>query len=441
MAFFLLLSALFALFTYGSVLAISDRFSDASRSITSKPFKLQESWAQYSPYFPVEEYSDPPKRCRVIQANIIQRHGARYPTSGASAMIVTALSKLMSATNYTDPSLQFLKSYTYSLGTDDLVPFGARESQQAGKLHFSRYSSLVNHRQLPFVRASGSERVILSATNWTAGFSIASSHVYNPKLSVILSEDLNDTLDDSMCPNAGSSSSQTSEWLLTYGPPIADRLNKQAPGANVTSTDVYSLLSLCPFESVSFDTPSPFCNLFSNAEFRQFEYSGDLDKYYNTGYGQPLGPVQGVGYINELLARLTGKPVRDNTQTNRTLDASPITFPLNRTIYADFSHDNQMIAIYTAMGLFRQAAAPDPTLPNPRRNWLASHLVPFSARMVTEKVLCGRKEYVRVFVNDALQPLEFCGAGKDGLCELGAFVKSQAYARNNGNGDFNKCFD
>ena len=148
-----------------------------------------------------------------------------------------------------------------------------------------------------------------------------------------------------------------------------------------------------------------------------------------------------MGYVNELVARLTGKPVRDHTQTNHTLTSSPATFPLNRSIYADFSHDNQMIAIYSAIGLFPQSTAPDPSLPDPNRDWLASQLVPFSAQMVTEKVLCGKKEYVRILVGDALQPLEFCGAKGDGMCELGAFVESQAYARNDGSGDFEKCFE
>ena len=98
-------------------------------------------------------------------------------------------------------------------------------------------------------------------------------------------------------------------------------------------------------------------------------------------YGQELGPVQGVGYINELIARLTGQPVQDSTQTNHTLDSSNETFPLDRTVYADFSHDNQMVAIYSAMGLFTQSAALDPSNPDPARTWRASNLVPFSARM------------------------------------------------------------
>jgi len=50
-------------------------------------------------------------------------------------------------------------------------------------------------------------------------------------------------------------------------------------------------------------------------------------------------------------------------------------------------------------------------------------------------------EYVRIFVNDALQPMWFCGARGDGMCELSAFVESQGYARSDGAGDFSKCFE
>jgi hypothetical protein len=155
--------------------------------------------------------------------------------------------------------------------------------------------------------------------------------------------------------------------------------------------------------------------------------------------------------VNELLARLTGQPVEDHTQTNRTLDASPETFPLDRILYADFSHDNEMVSIYSALGLFKQHLLPDqkldPTSPSSQRTWITSNLVPFSARMMVEKLECGVRQlprpkgvFVRILVNDAVQPLEFCG-GIGGLCELHAFVASQGYARHDGNGDFEKCFN
>jgi len=42
-------------------------------------------------------------------------------------------------------------------------------SYQAGQAAFVRYRRLVSPSNLPFVRASSGQRVIDSATNWTAG--------------------------------------------------------------------------------------------------------------------------------------------------------------------------------------------------------------------------------------------------------------------------------
>ncbi|KAH6908140.1 phytase [Coprinopsis sp. MPI-PUGE-AT-0042] len=430
------------------------------------PSEIQYLWGPYSPWHPAEQYSPPPEGCTINQVNIIQRHGARYPTVGANERIRNAVNKLQSASEYLDPRLSFLEHYEYTLGIADLVPFGAFQSAEAGAETFERYHNLVSleHRGLPFVRASGSDRVIDSATNWTAGFTAASDNVFEPRLSVILSEQLNDTLQDGMCPEAGTPDEQTEIWVDIFAAPIAERLNQVAPGANLSAGDAASVIPLCAFETLAQERLSPFCALFSPEEFQEYEYLMDLEKYYNRGYGQRLGPVQGVGYINELLARLTGQPVQDNTQTNRTLDQSPRTFPLDRTIYADFSHDNLMVAVFAAMGLFKQTGHLDPEKPDSARTWIASRLVPFSSRMTVERMQCefgaqrstlsrvsgslrtrgeakGEGEmYVRVLVNDAVQPLEFCDGDSQGLCRLEAFVESQSYARNDGDGDFEMCF-
>ena len=289
----------------------------------------------------------------------------------------------------------------------------------------------------------------------TAGFAAASAHRYNPGVSVIISEAVshtlcptyytshasqgNDTLDDNMCPNAGDSDPETNAWLASFAPAMTARLNAGAVGSNLTDADTYSLLTLCAFDTVAHERPGDFCAVYEELDAgAAVMYYGDLDKYYGTGYGQPLGPVQGVGYINELLARLTGTAVQDQTQTNSTLDSNPATFPLNRTFYADFSHDNQMAAIFAAMGLFRQSAPLNATDPDPNRTWRNERMLPFSGRMVVERLRCHGQASVRVLVNDALMPLDFCGSG-DGLCTLDAFVASQSYARQNGNGDWEKC--
>ena len=50
-----------------------------------------------------------------------------------------------------------------------------------------------------------------------------------------------------------------------------------------------------------------------------------------------------------------------------------------------------------------------------------------------------KEEYVRIFVNDANQPLHFCGAGDNGMCRLEEFARGQGHARNDGFGDFAAC--
>ena len=190
-------------------------------------------------------------------------------------------------------------------------------------------------------------------------------------------------------------------------------------------------------------------------------------------YGAPLGPVQGVGYINELIGRLTNSPAHHGLQTNKTLLSSPQTFPLDRAMYVDFSHGSLMISVFAAMGLFNQTNGPlDATQPNRDRTWVISKMMPFSGHMTVERLSCSAlppplaasgsrpvrwwnwmmvdqeadhgsgaevEEYVRIFVNDAKQPLEFCGADEDGMCKLDDFVNSQEYARNDGFGDFEGC--
>ncbi|KAF9235556.1 histidine phosphatase superfamily [Melanogaster broomeanus] len=406
------------------------------------PQALEQSWAQYSPYFPVATYGPPPAGCNIVQ---LQRHGARYPTSSAGATIENSVEKLKGAESFNAASLRFVEDYEYDLGANDLVPFGAAQSFDAGQQHFVRYTGLVNATMLPFVRASDAERVTDSALNWTAGFAYASNQEYVPELSVIISQSSNDTLDNNMCPAAGSSANATGSWVDVFAPPIVDRINAEAPGANLTNSDIPPLMSLCAFDTVANEEPSPWCNIFSTGEFADYEYYGDVDDYYGNGYGQKLGRVQGVGYVNELLARLTGQPVQDETQTNHTLDSSPLTFPLNKTFYADFTHDNEMISIYGTLGLFVQPSNLSTTRPDAQRTWIVSMMVPFSGRMITEKLECtvdgNLGEYVRIFVNDALQPLEFCGATGNGVCTLDNFIESQSYARNNGEGDWPLCFE
>jgi hypothetical protein len=57
----------------------------------------------------------------------------------------------------------------------------------------------------------------------------------------------------------------------------------------------------------------------------------DLSFWYGSGPGQPTASAQGIGYVQELVARLTQTPiVIANSDLNGTLDENNVTFPLNQ---------------------------------------------------------------------------------------------------------------
>lgn len=61
---------------------------------------------------------------------------------------------------------------------------------------------------------------------------------------------------------------------------------------------------------------------------------------YDSAFGSPVARVQGIGYIQEMVARLTQTPIAThNSSTNATLDNDPITFPLDHNLYVDATHE------------------------------------------------------------------------------------------------------
>ncbi|KAJ3572340.1 hypothetical protein NP233_g3140 [Leucocoprinus birnbaumii] len=413
-------------------------------------------WGYLSPYRRIDYYPGVPQDCDVEQVNILHRHGERFPELSDQKEIVQALDKYQKSKSYHAPELKFLDTYSYDLEVESLVRLGAEQSWMSGATAFERYANLFDQDNLPFLRVSVSDRVIMTARNWSegtldlsarrldidvcmAGFSDASRHEYRPEISVYLDEgaNSNNTLYNNNCPEADNAQMQLDTWVETFASSTADRLNSLVGGIqeNITAKDAFHIMMMCPYETIYRRVCSPFCRMFTEKEFEGFEYALDVEQYYKTGYGQKedLGRLQGVGYVNELLARLTDKPVEDDTQTNRTLDNNPETFPLKRKMYVDFSHDHAMTAIYSALGLF-DGKTLDPTKLRRDRTWVASVILPFSGRMAVERLHCSsgnglyglrsrgqkrkRREgiYVRILVNDILQPLQFCGGDQDGLC-------------------------
>ncbi|KND90363.1 3-phytase A [Tolypocladium ophioglossoides CBS 100239] len=414
------------------------------------------TWGQYSPFFSAPSAIDAstPAGCELTFALVLSRHGSRFPTSSKAAAYRSLVARIQASVTRYGAGYEFIKDYAFDLGADRLTAFGEQEMVDSGAAFFRRYEKLAEGSD-PFIRASGSGRVVMSAQNFTRGFYAAQGKSGADQLAKMLvvpeSAGFNNTLDHGGCPafehGPGSDLGQHKQeaWRATWATPIMERLNAKLPGANLTLQETVFVMDLCPFNTVA--TPdaatSDFCRLFSSDEWRGYDYFGSLEKWYSYGRGNPLGPTQGAGYANELIARLTGKAVEDHTSTNSTLDSSPQTFPLDRRLYADFGHDNSMTSAYAALGLYNETADLPVThrlSPHQTHGYSASWTVPFAGRMYVEKMRCvgGEEELVRILVNERVVSLSGCGADELGRCKLGDLVASLSFVRAGGRWD--SCF-
>jgi 3-phytase len=389
---------------------------------------------------------------------VLSRHGARYPTEDKSkkyAKVIKAVQR--NATSFPG-KYAFLKSYNYSLGADDLTVFGENQMVNSGIKFYQRYEALARN-VVPFIRASGSGRVIASGEKFIEGFQkakLGSSKTKpgqpTPIVNVVIPEidGFNNTLDHSICTAFENSEveDQAEDKLLdVFVPPIHARLEKDLPGTKLSQKEVIYLMDMCSYDTVAMTSDghriSPFCALFTHEEWVQYDYLQSVKKYYGYGAGNPLGLAQGIGFANELIARLTQSPVKDHTSTNTTLDSDPATFPLNATLYADFSHDNTMISVFFALGLYNSTQPLSQTsvqTPEETGGYSAAWAVPFGARAYVEMMQCkGEKEpLVRVLVNDRVALLHGCDVDKHGRCKRDDFVKGLSFVRSGGN--WAQCF-
>lgn len=127
----------------------------------------------------------------------------------------------------------------------------------------------------------------------------------------------------------------------------------------------------------------------------------DLFFWYGSAFGSPVARVQGIGYVQELVARLTHTPISlHNSSTNATLDDNPATFPLGQSLYVDATHEVVVLngeysggtvvmlslthlTVITALNLSTFAEGgplPADHIPE-HRKFKASHLAPFATNI------------------------------------------------------------
>ncbi|ORY34332.1 histidine phosphatase superfamily [Naematelia encephala] len=417
-----------------------------------------------------------PRGCSIDQVNILHRHTARYPTTSAGKCMQQALAKLENRgvdVPRRHPELAFLSRADLKMEGwkfDQLMDQGRKAAWRSGRELAGVYKHLLKTGDGLFTRSAGGSRVVETSGYWLQGFRGSPFKIRHTdeleQVDVVLPEGntYNNTLAVHNCPayeNAEPSpglAEQTSLYpLLDH---TLDRLNAILhPLPALTHSDLLCLADMCPYDSQRVDEDwtgwSKWCGIFDRAEWEILGHAKDVKRYYEVGEGSLYGKTMGAGWINELLARLTDKEVRDETTVNKTLDGDEATFPRGGMRMAvDFTHDNEMIEILTAMNVIPQhRPLPTDSVPD-KRTYQTSYLIPFGSRIIVERIGCrlagwepdpntgddgrekdGKKDYVRILINDKVHAVDHVDCKQSGffehkMCELELFVGTQTWSSN-----------
>lgn len=419
---------------------------------------------QLSPYFAnpvgfgVREYPMPPG-ANITKANLLHRHGSRYPTGQSNvASFGAKIGNVTSGGNTWTGELSFLNDWSYTLGAEILVPRGRQELFDSGILFYYNYGHLYNTSSHIIARTTTEDRMLKSAEYFMAGF-FGLEWTQNVSLvPIIEQQNFNNSLAGYFQCNQSNSyvseggNNASTYWTEIYLADATQRFKQYSGNYNWTTADSYAAQTLCPYETVAYGY-SNWCDLFTYDEWVGFEYSIDLSFQGNDGFLSPTGRGVGIGYVEELYARLQGHLYElpaGATQANVTLDTNPATFPIDQDIYMDFSHDTNIYSILTAMGLMQFSDQLSNSSITPNRNVTVSHITPFAARVVWEQITApqplkatrptgtnlsmpdfyeegNQTQYIHMTISQRTLPLGFsypeCGLRDDGWCEFNTFMK------------------
>ncbi|KAG2091004.1 phosphoglycerate mutase-like protein [Suillus discolor] len=418
----------------------------------SNDFNIFRSWGSSSPWysiprgkFGVDSSPEAPDTCNITGVHLLHRHGARYPADFVSgtgpAGFASRLNKNAENITVTGP-LSFLDNWTYKLGSEGLTPFGRSQLFDLGVSMRMRYGFLLKNfsdtNSLPVFRTDSQTRMLDSAHNFALGFfGYPLEGQYQQEI-MIEAKGFNNTLAPyRSCPNNDipyigyRGAPPADAWKAVYLRDTVHRLQRYVHGFDLEVRDVYAMQELCAFETVALGY-SKFCELFTQKEWEGFDYSYDINYWYGLAWGSPIARAEGIGYVQELVSRLTQTPIEThNTSTNATLH-NAVTFPLGNSLYVDATHETVVLNVLTALNLSSFAAMgqlPTDHIPK-RRTFRSAELAPYATNVQFQLLSCSTEPdpQIRVIVNDGVVPLanlDGCQHHPDGMCSIHAFVDAQ----------------
>ncbi|KIM58916.1 hypothetical protein SCLCIDRAFT_127317 [Scleroderma citrinum Foug A] len=416
-------------------------------------FDIFRHWGSLSPWYSVEQGAfgvdsspEAPETCRITGVHLLHRHGARYPADSTSTSGPPGFAaRLRAHANMTASGpLRFLDGWTYKLGEEGLTPFGRAQLFDLGVSMRMRYGFLLKNftdaNILPVFRTESQNRMLASAQNFALGFfGYPLDHQYEQVIT-IESKGFNNTLAPyRSCLNNEDRSKAyrglgpANEWATRYLENAVKRLQKHISGMTLTVDDLYAMQQTCAYETVGLGF-SKFCELFTEKEWEGFDYAYAIFSLlpYGVSFGSPFSKGLGIGYVQELVSRLTKTPIEThNTSTNGTLH-NPVTFPFGHSLYVDATHEVVVLYVLTALGLSNFAkTGPLPTdhIPD-QRSFRTSQIAPFATNVQFQLLSCSSEPgpQIRVIVNDGVVPLNVldgCPDNQYGMCPVDAFVEAQ----------------
>jgi acid phosphatase len=351
--------------------------------------------------------SGTPDGCKVDQVIMYSRHGERYPDTGDYDRMNKIVDKLKEDDGLSGP-LEFIKDYNFFMEKDKSGILtengryaGETELKNLGKSYNEKYGDLIGDIDKLNIFATDMDRVYKSANHFAEGFFGTD---WESKANVLQLKESGDPM-NSLTPEVNCRDQFTgehkpnNEYKEKEFKSIADRL-KEYTSVDLSISDVESLMLMCPFE-LNAKGESDFCGIFESDEWKKFEYSRDLNMYYDY-------PVYKAGIAAGAVLTNASKTLMKDGPENV------------GGLFFEFTHDAVLTEIYTALNIFM----PDEKLPGdkePDNNpFQISQISPMLGHVTLERLSCdGHDEpYVRINVNDAYVPFHDCTSGPGQSCPL-----------------------
>lgn len=338
-----------------------------------------------------------------------------------------------------DPSLQHDQLTNTGPFAGTLIAF------RTGTKLRARYSHLLPSSSSPHkvkFWASSTQRVIDTAQYFANGFfgldwaSTATLHVVSDssKMGANTLTPQNTCLRYRSDPELGHNYGyiQLAKFSATYIHNISVRFQEQNPDLAFTDREIYSMQEMCGFEMLARGS-SPWCEVFTYEDWRNFEYARDLLLYYRAGPGNKFGGPMGWLWLNATAKLLQQGP-----------DAGKIFF--------SFVQDGNLVAMLATLGIFYSPTTLPTTHRDSSRIWRLSQVTPMSGRVVLERLACDptlassqyklhhdfpkgdtsaqqrilqdtrNSTFIRININDGIVALPNCTSGPGSSCPLEEFL-------------------